>query len=252
MTNNYKLLSFIIALKRYRRNSVILDCPKYKLAQRLSLHPTTFKKYFDKCVELNWIKKIDNGWKIIKFEDILSGFCKESELRFNSHDILRNKNICFKDIYSQLCDCMILDSVITPQEIAISKKQHIIDLDKRINSSNWIKGNITRKQYDKYCRLAKKGCVDGAYDVNQSIISSSRATSTILGVSLARANKLLNTSLTFSRKINNMYFNGCNIFIVERLKALYSDALVIPLPYLGKTKVCFGSTLMRNQDLAVI
>lgn len=244
MINDYKLLSFIICLKRFKLNSIILNQPKYKLAKKLSLHPTTFNKYLNKCIEKNYITISENGWKVKKLVQILSDFCVSNQIKFNKHDILKEKSTDFGEVNKTLLDLFVLDNIISQQKFVIKEKSDIKDIHNRIVNPTEHSVKISRKEYDRY-RIYRKSCgVGSALGVNTNVITSARHCSKKLGLSLKKANNVLNAGKNFKRIINYFLVNGCDFFTLESLKLKYPKSTLIPFTHLNKTKVCFGSVLI--------
>lgn len=240
MTEEIKLFSFIVALKRHRKNSVILSKPKYILSKHFGIHTTTFSRYLNGCIRKGWIEVSGGRYVVIPFEKIIKDFCNETQIGFGSHDILCNKETDFKKVYESILDCGVIDNIILRQSKIIKVKNDLNDLHRRLNLTGKLK--LSYDEYKKYRKMVKKLSVNEAKNVEQEIVTSARHCGSLLGISTSKANKLLNKDI-FGRKIKTEYHNECNIFIFEKLRALYPKAIVIPMPFIGVTKVCFGSSI---------
>jgi hypothetical protein len=245
MTEEIKVLAFIICLKRFKRNSVIFKIADYKMAQRMGIHPTTFKKYLKISIDNNFIKDNGSSYSIIQMESIIKKFKGSLCIRFGKHLILESNNFKYSNVLDEIYECVLVDNLILKQEYAIKKKIYTKDLQNRFNSTGKVK--ITVKEIKRYKQLLKTGqiCAGEIINVNEGIITSARHTSSILGVSTSKANKILNNLKSYKRSINVIWKKGVNKFNIELMRSKFPQAKIIPMLHYDMIKVCFGSELMK-------
>lgn len=241
-TNNIKILAFVIAFKRYKKNSVVFKEAKYKIASKFNLHPTTFSNYLSQAIEKGYIVECENSYSVVKFRDILSSFYCETKLYFSHYSILKSNTIDFKQILRDVEDKVVFDNSIRKQSYVLNKKKVIV-------TTVWLKGQTDIKA--KISKNVLKRCstyksVEDAVaqlNYNSNIITSARNISSNLSFSVSKSNKILNRMTSIKRHINVLWFKGCNSFLFESLKAKYPKAVIIPCVKFNKIKVCFGSSI---------
>ena len=241
-TNNIKILSFVVAFKRYRKNSVVFKEAKYKIAAKFNLHPTTFNNYLAKAIELGYIVEHENCYSVVKFKDVVRSFCKDTELLFFQNSILKSRVIDFKKILRDLEDKIVFDNSIRKQSYILNKKKVIV-------TTVWLKGQTDIKARISKSALKKCSSYQSVEDAvaqlgyTSKIITSARNISSNLSFSVSKSNKILNRMTSIKRNIDVMWYKGCNSFLFESLRAKYPQAVVIPHVKFNKIKVCFGSSI---------
>ena len=247
MQNNTKLISFIIALKRYKLNSVLLKHKSYKIAPKFNLSTQTFDLYLKKCIQLGWIKFDGEKYTIKKLQDILIEFNEQTNLFFSNHKILKNKKtINFKLVLKEIEQILLIDNVIAPQQNKIDKKTEFInDYNKLISPTVVKRGKTSSSQL----KMIKSGLRGAGMEINRmvyndKIVTSARHTSSVLGFSIAKANKVLNYGGKIKRVIVQKWVHGISFVKIEQLKIEYPGACIIPYVHYDKIKVCLGSSLL--------
>lgn len=245
---NTKLFSFIISLKRFKRNSIILKKAKYKMAQQIGLHPTTFIKHLDQAIKLGFIIEKENHYKLVKFGKVLELFRKETGFYFAQYSILKKKELKFKEIVSEIEQLLLFDNIYAKQKHKIRRKQELIEVYQQLHST--VKTENFGFSYDKYKKLVKAlkesnrvGNINDRLDYNREVVTSCRHASSVLGISHQKANKILNNHSTLTRSIKIMWINGVSEHIYDEAKKRFPKACIYPMITLNKTKVSFGSTL---------
>lgn len=244
--NEIKILAFVVAFKRYRKNSVVFKEAKYKIAQRFNLHPTTFINYLNKAKELGYIIESDN-YKVIPFRDIVRDFKYKTDLIFWKHKILQSKEISFKRILIEIENIITYDNVIKRQEFKIKQK------GKRISAINYLK-QTDKKSCSEFSYKYLKGIMKNGLkcvannelikNYSPTIRTSARNVSKHTSFSVSKSNKILNRSTKlYNRKIISKWFVGVSFFKLEELKVNYPNATIIPFTKHNKIKVCEGSLI---------
>ena len=249
--NCYTILAILIALKRSRRNSVIFKRGSTKLANKLCISHNTLKKYIAIAVESGYIIELEDRYKIIPFRDILKSISKENKtFYFAAHAILRDGRTNVKHIKRVLLRFAVNDMIIRPQSFKIEMKVQELDLINKLTSTGKKQPSLSKHEYQQAKRIIKKGrhnvatAVQLSKSINRNIITSARHTAKKLGVGITLANKTLNDGATvYTRKEECFFLKGANLFNLDKARADYPKAKVIPLPYTNSIKVCFGSTL---------
>lgn len=247
MIGKYKLIALIIALKRFKRNSVIIKKARYKMAQQVSLHPQTFNKYFEEAIERGWITDCGNCYKLIRFKTILREFCIENDLLFLFHKILRNKNSNFKHVLSELESYLAKDNIYETQAQVIENKKKQIEVFQKCRRTD-LMGKVDPKAYRKLIKKLGKPLnsvkdIKKELNFNNEVVTSCRHTATKLGISASKANRLLNNMPGTQRRILFQFFEGCSLELFDHLRQEYPKATIYPMVSKGKTKVCFGSQI---------
>ena len=83
---------------------------------------------------------------------------------------------------------------------------------------------------------------------SKEAVSSCRHTADKLGISITRANKLIGSSKNFTREIMDVYVDLIHQEQFFALKDKYPKATVIPMPFIKKIAVRFGSLLKMNNS----
>jgi hypothetical protein len=249
MNNNTKLISFIIALKRYRLNSVLLKHKSYKIAPKFNLSPQTFNSYIQKCIEIGWINFDGEKYTSKKLQDIIVDFNKKTNLFISNHEILKNKKTFdFKEVLKEIEQILLIDNVIAPQQHQIDKKTKFINDYNDLNSpTDFRKGKVSKSQM----KMIKAGLLSAGREIqkmvyNDRIVTSARHTADKLGMSISKSNKLLNSGGKIHRIIIQRWVHGISFVRIEQLKIDYPGACIIPYVHYNKIKVCLGSSLKLN------
>lgn len=248
MSNNkyHKIISLLIAMKRQRRNSVIFLTAYYKLAPQFGLSPQTFKKYLLEAEKLGWIQISGGRITINSLPSILEDFISDSGLYFGKYNVLKSKETSFKDVLSEIESILLMSNIYDRQQYHINKKNQKIKSAKRLSSTEKSKGNRKLSALDKRVisdGLHREKNVKGKLEYNGSVVTSARHTASKLGVSVNKANKILNRGLHFTREIKELWFKGCSHGLFDALRESYPKATILMLGNCGYTKVCFGSVL---------
>jgi len=247
---NIKLLSFVVCIKRYKVNSVLSSQAKYKLAQRFNIHPTTFIKYLNICIENGYIRfdAKNNCYVAIKFDSIIKDYFENTGNYFSKHKILQSKDLNFKNILSQIESHIIYDNVIARQEFRIKTNGRKVSAIKQLSQT----GKNSFKGYSKSFLkgILKNGlnCVENKEllkNYSPTIRTSARSTAKQTGFSVCKSNKLLNNLDQYTRKIDSFWINGISFFKIEELRIKYPHATIIPFMKHDKIKVCQGSVLNK-------
>lgn len=250
----YNKIIFIIALKRYKKNSVIHKKPKYILCKQFNLSVNTFSKYLSEAIDQGFIIEEKDCYKIIKFKTILKKLLKGSNVCFNNHQIIKKSNSTdFNEIKDEFEQLLIIDNIINRQQKKIDKKTKFVNdtQNYRFHNLKFGTGNTSKEELsmihrDKTLpkRVRKKDVLEKSdFLFNDKIITSARNTSKKIGVSPSKANKILNRKNFFLRKPTFFWLNGCNLAVYEYAINMYPEATVIPCSKINRIKVHFGSEL---------
>jgi hypothetical protein len=251
-TYKYKILAFIIALKRSRRNSIILKGPVYKIATKYGICASSFKKYLQEAIDLGYIVEKEDRYVVIKFKEIVRHFCKEHDIYFGHYKILRNKSsqTNVKNICEELLRIAIMDNVINPQEYMIAKKNKDIELVRYSLKTDKKPSYLPKRDYSRLKKLSNSGTLSaqGLRSLYSSktdiVVSSNRHASKRIGISNFKAGQVLSKGdRYFSRSKLDTYYPGCNQFNLEALRNQHPRAWVVPLPNYNKIRVSYGSQL---------
>lgn len=250
----YNQIIFIIALKRYKKNSVIYKKPKYILCKQFNLSVNTFSKYLTEAINNGFIIEEKDCYKIIKFKKIVKQLLKGSNVCFNNHKMIKkSKSTDFKQIQNEFEQLLIVDNIIDRQQKKIDKKAKFVNdtQNYRFHNLKFGTGNTSKEELsmihrDKTLpkRVRKKDVLEKSdFLFNNQIMSSARNVSKKLGMSVSKANKILNRKNFFLRKPTFFWLNGCNLAIYEYAINMYPEATVIPCSKINRIKVHFGSEL---------
>ncbi len=248
---NIHNLAFIIALKRYRRNSVLKRDARYKMAQRFGIHPTTFNKYLKECIDLGIVTRDIHGYKAIKFKEIIAKFYKQDKIVFNPRHQLLKKNrkiLNVKEIIKELEDCFLCDNVYAPQAYQRKKKRELI------RAANWtVSRGYSNRPDDKILKEALKMGLHRAKNkfekvrYNAKIRTSARHVAAKLKISAPKANKILNNSVMFERHEIIQWYPGANQYNFDVLKLMFPNATIYPSILRDCIKVHFGSYIIYRR-----
>lgn len=252
MNKEFKLLSFIISIKRYKKNSILLKGAVSEMAKKLEIHPETFKKYLKLSLERKYIVDKGNRYLVVSLPEILRDFSLNTSLVFMQHEILKNRSkISLKSVLQEVQGFLVIDNIINQQEYAIKKKKEKIEvynLLKRTDKSYFqprdvalIKKNIKKADY----RCAEN--IENHLNYKANNITSARHVSGKLGISVMSANKLLHNIPNHKRKIVVKWIHGATMLNFELARIAYPKATVIPMLYYNKIKVCFGSNMENRK-----
>lgn len=248
--NNYKILSFFIAFKRYKKNSVVFKAPVYRLSQKFNISPVTFQKYLSTCMDLGVIVDHGTHYSAEKFKTALVKILENTDLFFGNHSILSDNSTDVKKISRKIQGLFVVDNIISPQQRSINKKQSELQLVRFSNRTEKSDSFLTRPELKKLKKLSREGKLSASYEntlnnsLNTSVTTSARHTATKLGVSLRKANLILNDKEnSFDRSIFVKWIKGISIFKIDSLRIQYPQATVIPMLNYNCIKICFGSEL---------
>jgi hypothetical protein len=252
MSNTRKILALIISLKRCRRNSIIIKKAKYKMANDVKLHPNTFTKYLKEAIDKGYILDMGSHYKVVKFKDVVRGFNSETSLVFNNHEILSTGSSDFNTNLKNLENLLFIDNIYTRQQKAIESKKEKKRLFAILKQTD--KSYVRPEDYKRAKRLLKKvksiecvAKVEENMNLDIDVRTSARHAGELIGMSSQKANKILNNLPGYKRKVFNEWFPLTGgVDQVLYLRDLYPKAVVYALPYKGKIKVCFGSTLVKR------
>lgn len=248
----HKKIAFLIAIKRFKRNSVLLKGPAYKISSLFGLSPQTFKKYVREMVQDGYLVESPLYYTAIPFSKAVQLFAKETGLYVGQHTLLKGEHN-FKKILLQLQEALIVDNVIKRQEFKIKQKKEFLYLLNVANGTVKRDTPLSRKQYSTLKKISKGAAYRAQLQKSLNnetinvVISSCRHISRTIGVSPSKASDLLAKSTRISRRIHTLWFDGLSEQLVDSLREKYPKALIYPLFSLGKVKVSFGSELrLRN------
>lgn len=255
MHSQLKIFAFLIALKRERKNSIIFKAPAYKACTKYNLSPQTFKKYLREAIEAGFIEDLGDRYRIISFKKIASHFCKENEIIFRKHLILRSKVTDTKQIVLKLSQDLVYDNVVYLQKKAIETKKRDIELitellngtgkNKLYSKSDYKRINILRKSR----KISVRGLAKIKDSLSEEIITSCRHLGDKFGVSPKKANKMLSDGgEMFKREIKVEWVDGATFFNFEMAREMNPKAIVHPLPSKDKIKINRGSRLTPPYD----
>lgn len=282
-----KIVSFIVAVKRFKKNSVLVTRKnKKRICEKLNISLPTLNKYIQRCIEIGWAREGDGRVIMEPFAKISSEFQylplsddfweeKRHNYSLTNRGLISGESTDYKTVFNEVCDVLLVDNIFRQQVLAarVRNKIHLWcenrkrterklrkmmvamkenpDDAKIANSYNLLcMADFSRKDnisclsnvcLNEYSNIMSNG--ERLENYEAFVVTSARHLATRLNVSVYRANRILNESKWLRRDIVNSYFNGCDYFTVETLKARFPGACVQPLPFIGKTKVSFGSIL---------
>jgi hypothetical protein len=268
-----KLLTFAILVKRRRTNSVLLKNPSRQEAKEYGICYNTFKKYRNRCIELNWLDQELNGnYRFIKLKYILSSYYEMTGNTFGSYEILKRKlkHKNFNATHEFILTCLIDDNIRETQQVAkraIDYKEQVLRSSSRKGSKSSLKPFEvnTWRDYKEYLRNG------GSYDIlekslkyrRESVqveetrkncqlpfkVTSARHAAHTIGITKDKASKILSAkNELFKTKKHTYMIEGCNEAIFDSLRELFPHATVIPLPFFKKTKLCFGREIVKTGE----
>lgn len=224
---------------------------KYKLAQRFGIHPTTFIKYLNICLENGYIRfdEVNNCYVATKFDSIIKDYFDNTGNYFSKHKILKSKDLNFKNILIQIEKHIVYDNVIARQEFKIKTNGEKVKAIKFLSQTE----NKSFRGYSKgfLNKILKNGlhCVENKEllsNYSDTIRTSARSASKQTGFSVCKSNKLLNNLDQYTRKIDSYWINGISFFKLEELRIKHPQAIIIPFVKYDKIKVCQGSIIERK------
>jgi hypothetical protein len=252
MVQDLKKIAFLIALKRGRRNSIILKGPVYKISYKYGLAPQTFKKYLREAIELGLIEDLGDRYRVIGFKAIVSDFCNEHKVILRKHLLLRSEITCTKQIVRELSRVLVYDNVVFLQKRAIENKKKDIELISELVSGTGKNKFYSKSEIKKIKALQKKKQISVRHlnrlknSLSEEIITSCRSLSEKFGVSPKKANKILaDGGEIFKREIKVDWIEDATFFNFEMARELNPRAVVHPLPSKNKIKVNHGSRLSK-------
>ena len=262
-----KLLTFAIMVKRRRRNSVLLEHPTKKEAAAYGMCLSTFKKYRQMLLDIGWMdKSIYGNYHIIRFNGIVSSFYKTTGFHFGMYGIFEKGTIAtdFKTALRQV-ELILLDDNV--RKVQVLSNQHHSESGPKLRPKRGkpftaadVRGHHSLKMYfemgfplDKLLRAQKskgKSAIRKVSVDTQKLPfckTSARHAGQKLNMSKDKASKLLNTpNPHFDVKEHSYHVVGCNDALYDMLCVVFPDATIIPQPYLGFTKVCFGREIVEK------
>lgn len=236
MTNSkFKIISFVLAVKRKKSNSKLLYRPKYLLAKEFNLSPQTFSKYLKQCISEGFIIEESDGWRCVRLQEIFSKFNDETGLFYGRHDILKGKSTDFYQIQEEFEQGLLISNIIHQQDFVLSKKNKLTSRKHR----------TVKNALKKFRSKDPNFCADTTIaSINSKYVTSARRTAEKLNISRSKANKILNSGTKVKRTIECIWKRGIQ---PERLYALqkeYPKAKIILFPNYNCYKICFGSSLL--------
>ena len=246
MNNSIKLLAFTIAIKRYKSNSVLMDTARYKMSSKFGISTQTFNKYLVEAQKIGWINISGGNFVVKKLNDIIIDFNNQTGLFFSNHKVLENrKKHSFKDVLKEIEQILLIDNIIAPQQFEINKKSKFVnDYNILISPTGKKRGKVTQSQ-KKMMRMGLRSAEKEISGMNYTdrVMTSARHTSSVMGMSVSKANKVLNLGGKVNRSILQVWIHGISFVKIEELKIQYPKAKIIPYVHYNKIKVCFGSEI---------
>jgi hypothetical protein len=254
MMDKYKHLSFIIAIKRYKKNSVIKKIPKYIACKQYGLSVNTYSKYLNQCIQAGYIIEEKEYYRVIKFKEILIDLFENQNLYFNQHKILKTFGTNFNIILQNVEEIMVADNIIKRQGFKINKKyqsnlvqRYISGTDRKAKSELFSK--FSHKAITRMVKKQLKSVSEKITELNKDVVTSSRHTSKTIGVSIFKANKILNRQNIFERQIKVKWVHGITDWKYEELRCKYPNSVVIPCFKINMFKVCHGSSIKLIESM---
>ena len=232
--NKYKLLSFVLAIKRKKSNSKLLYRPKYILAKEFNLSPQTFSKYLKDCISEGWIIEESDGWRGISLKKIFSQFNNQTGLFYGKYNILKGKSTDFYQILDEFEQGLLISNIIRPQQKMAAMKS------KLLSKNYW----TVRKSLRKFAEESPSLCADEIIDsMNSEVVTSARSVAKKFNVSVSKANKMLNSETMVKREKRFLWVQGILPGRDSALREMYPSATILLFPKFNRYKVCFGSSL---------
>lgn len=248
--NRYKVFSFLVALKRSRRNSVIMKGAAYKDCKIYGISAQTFKKYLSEAIELGFIIDQGDRYSVKKLAEIISEIHQGGNLFFGKHNILKSKELSVKKITDEILGCYV-------EEIFHSQTKKIITKSKKLATYKFVESETVKrhspltqsnlKDVKKVLKESKESRALNQKQIETSlykhVITSARHTAAKLGISKNRSNHILSNLKSLKREIIVKWIPGCTMVNFEQAKVNFPKATIYPMPSINKIKVCFGSKL---------
>ena len=253
------------------RNSVIITKKnKSKLSIKLGISIPTLNKYIQSAIDNKWIIPYKGNLKVIRLKDLLKDFRLKTGLKVFQHGIISaGKTTDFQSIQNEIIDILIVDNVVRPQKYRINRKKLILRRSKTIlstdnsiqlsrekrNTKDNIKFSKIMASIAKKVGIPAKMCDDMVKVCKQlvfnrgnqlDVVSSARHTASIVGLSKTRSNKALRTSKKFKSHIHDQYIDLIHPEQYEAVKLEFPNACVIPMPFINKIAIRFGSIIEMN------
>jgi hypothetical protein len=203
----------------------------------------------------------------------------EREKRHNycltNRGLISGKCTDYKTVFNEVCDVLLVDNVFRQQVMAARARNKVYEWDqknqrterklrrmmeelKKDQENEKLEASYKMLSVSSYSKSSKKSylhdmclkdysnipCVGYRVENEEAfVVTSARHLAKRLNVSVYRANRILNESKLLRRDIIRSYFEGCDYFTVGKLKERFPMANITPIPFLGKTRVSFGSIL---------
>jgi hypothetical protein len=243
--DKFKTFSFIIAIKRYKKNSILPNIPKYLVAKELNMSVNTYSKLLNQAINQGLITKQNDHYKVVSFRTAIQIIFQETGFFFAKRRILRSENTNYKQIHSEILEYAVIDNIIRPQQRIIQNKKYFSLLEKISNSNGTDKKSFSewyRLPRAKRKRIVKeyKKCVQNNVKSIAEVVTSCRHTAQKLNLTKYMANKTLN-SKAFNRKVIVNWVKGVSFVKLEQLRIQYPNATIIPCMKINAIKVCHGS-----------
>ena len=278
MVDSCKILAFITLLKLNRRNSTIYKNEKvYKIANKLKISVTTYKKLLAICISKRYIIEFKYGYQAIKLLTIMKDLGKFKYISFFKY-YKWSAAPSYKDLYTHIQDELLLLN-FKQQEYRIEKRKEIFTAFKESSrqyskepqccpSTDQVEPkSLTDKKrkaiIKKTIKTAEKeGLSTEEYldkitsEKNQkTIVSGKHHASKILGMCsssgtralkrLVERNKInrYNTTIKVNAIVNNYTYDG--------LKAAYGKATIIPVSRKNCYYIYLGSRIEIKKTSSV-
>lgn len=244
-----RILSFIILLKKHRRNSTIYKADnKLILATQMGISYNAYKKYFHLAVEAGLLIKRKDNFQAVHFVKCLHVLGLSEKIR-KHEDVFKNFNyttVTFKDVYEQVVSAIMLRN-LKQQAYRIERNEILFSTA----TDNCIK-NAKNRAIKK---LSKQAAKDGiTTDQLLSSIKSRKINyivtgkfhiSTIIGCSpTSGLNWLrkLTKKKVITRKVNSKFIQrNCNPDQYQHLIDSNYAGMVVPV--MGGYRRCKGSVI---------
>lgn len=238
MTNSkFKILSFVLAIKRKKSNSKLLYGPKYLLCKEFNLSPQTFSKYLKQCISEGWIVEEQDGWRAISLKEIFRQFNAQTGLFYGRHDILKGKSTDFYRIKDEFEQGLLISNIMRPQQRMAALKGKLLSRNHR----------TVKKRLRKFADQSPNLCADDIIaSMNPEAVTSARNVAGKLSVSVSKANKILNSNTKVKREIRHLWVRGILPEKLYSLRGEYPKATIILFPRYNAYKVCFGSSIVLS------
>lgn len=263
INTDIKVLAFLIALKRYRKNSVVFKKPNYIMCSIFGIAPQSFKKYLKIATSLGYIKNEKNVYRIIKFKDILLDMFEGSHSYFKFHNVINgDDDLDLKKIILFLEECLVVNNVYSRQSRSINIKSKFLGKQSNEYRFNPNRNGTVNKEQQNLSRIYRdrlpkksvrrkfslKDFKKSDYLFNNEVMTSCRNVSNSIGFSKNKANRILNRGQMFKREQIYIKVKGCTSNNVLLLESLFkNNGFVNPKPLKDVVIVHFGSKISLTE-----